>query len=375
MEDDAEGEAIQENSIFKSSCLSYRWRNGAKIVKITATSTLLKMGVNIAELVEPKEARLESLSGKIVAIDAYNTLYQFLSIIRQPDGTPLQDSSGSVTSHLSGLIYRTTNLIEKGIRPVFVFDGKPSELKAEVIRARSERRAEASRKWEEAKVLAPEEALKYAKASSRISDTIVADAKTLLTYLGIPCVQAKTEGEAQAAYMIQRGDAELVSSQDYDCLLFGAPVMIRNLTSPRRKAQPELIAFHALAEKHGITREELVDIAILIGTDFNPGIKGIGVKKALKLIKEHHSIERLLADSAIEARAIENYELVRALFLQPEVNESYELTWGTLDEANVLEFLCEAHDFSEERVSKVLKRIAPPQKTPSAQQKSFEQWL
>jgi flap endonuclease-1 len=331
------------------------------------------MGVNIAELVEPQEVRLESLSGKIVAIDAYNTLYQFLSIIRQPDGTPLQDSAGNVTSHLSGLIYRTTNLMEKGVRPVFVFDGKPSDLKTEVIRARSERRAEASRKWEEAKVLAPEVALKYAKASSRISATIVEDAKTLLTYLGIPCVQAKTEGEAQAAYMVQRGDAELVSSQDYDCLLFGAPVMIRNLTSPRRKAQPELIAFHTLAEKHGITREELVDIALLIGTDFNPGIKGIGVKKALKLIKEHHSIETLLAESEIDE--IENYELVRALFLQPEVNESYELAWGSVDTANVLEFLCETHDFSEERVSKVLKRIAPPQKKPGAQQKSFEQWL
>jgi flap endonuclease-1 len=333
------------------------------------------MGVNIAELVEPQEVRLDALAGKIVAIDAYNTLYQFLSIIRQPDGTPLQDSAGRVTSHLSGLIYRMTNLMEKGIKPVFVFDGKPSELKTEVIRARSERRMDASRKWEEAKVLAPEEALKYAKASSRISDTIVADAKTLLSYLGIPCVQAPAEGEAQAAYMVKRGDAELVSSQDYDCLLFGAPVMIRNLSAPRRKAQPELISFHALAEKHGITREELVDIAILIGTDFNPGIKGIGVKRALKLIKEHHSIEQLLAGSAIEAQPIENYELVRAIFLQPEVSESYELTWGVLDEASVLEFLCDEHDFSEERVSKVLKRIAPLQRTPGAQQKSFEQWL
>jgi len=329
------------------------------------------MGVNIAELVEPKETSFEALSGKIVAIDAYNTLYQFLSIIRQPDGTPLQDSTGRVTSHLSGLIYRTTNLMEKGIRPVFVFDGKPSELKAEVIKTRSERRAEASRKWEEAKVLYPEEAFKYAQASSRIDATIVEDAKTLLTYLGIPCVQAKTEGEAQAAYMVQKGDAELVSSQDYDCLLFGAPIMIRNLTSPRRKAQPEVVEFEELKEKHGITREELVDVAILIGTDFNPGIKGIGVKKALKLIKEHHNIERLLSESEIVE--IENYELVRAIFLQPEVNESYELTWGTLDEANVLEFLCEEHDFSEERVSKVLGKLTPQKITGS--QKSIEQWL
>jgi flap endonuclease-1 len=329
------------------------------------------MGVRIGDLIAPKGTSLDALSGKTVAIDAYNTLYQFLSIIRQPDGTALQDSLGRVTSHLSGLIYRTTNLMEKGIRPVFVFDGKPSELKAAVIKVRSERRAEARKKWEEAKVLAPEEAFKYAQASSRIDATIVADAKTLLTYLGIPCVQAKAEGEAQAAYMVQKGDAELVSSQDYDCLLFGAPVMVRNLSAPRRKAQPEVIAFNDLAEKHEITRQELVDIAILIGTDFNPGIKGIGVKRALKLIKKHHSIERLLAESEIEA--IENYELVRAIFLHPDVNESYDLRWSTLDEDKVLKFLCEEHDFSEERVSKVLKKIAVPKTTGT--QKSIEQWL
>jgi len=330
------------------------------------------MGVNIGELIEPKETSLEAISGKIVAIDAYNTLYQFLSIIRQPDGTPLQDSSGRITSHLSGLIYLTRNLMEKGIQPVFVFDGKPSDLKADVIKTRSERRAEARRKWEEAKVLYPEEAFKYAQASARIDTTIIHDAKTLLTYLGIPCVQAKAEGEAQAAYMVQKGDAELVSSQDYDSLLFGAPVMIRNLSAPRRKVQPDVISLKELEEKHGITREELVDLAILIGTDFNPGIKGVGVKRALKLIKKHHSIERLLAKS--EIAVIENYELVRAIFLHPDVNESYELTWGTLDREKIKEFLCEEHDFSEERVSKVLEKIGS-QKTTGALQKSIEHWL
>jgi len=329
------------------------------------------MGVSIGELIEPKETSLEAISGKIVAIDAHNTLYQFLSIIRQPDGTPLKDSSGRITSHLSGLIYRTANIMEKGIRPVFVFDGKPSELKTAVIKARSERRAEARRKWEEAKVLFPEEALKYAKASARIDATIIADAKTLLTYLGIPSVQAKAEGEAQAAYMVQKGDADLVSSQDYDSLLFGAPLMIRNLSAPRSKAKLEVIALRDLEEKRGITREELIDLAILIGTDFNPGIKGIGAKRALKLIKEYHGIERLLAASEIEE--IENYELVRAIFLHPDVNESYELTWGKLDEEKVKEFLCVEHNFSEERVSTALEKIS--RQKISGSQRTIEQWL
>ena len=330
------------------------------------------MGVNIREIVELKETSLGALAGKIVAVDAYNTLYQFLSIIRQPDGTPLVDSSGRITSHLSGLIYRTTNLMEAGLKLVFVFDGKPSELKADVIKARSERREAAMQKWEEAKVLFPEDAFKYAQASARIDATIVADAKTLLSFMGIPYVQAPSEGEAQAAYMVQNGDAELVSSQDYDSLLFGAPITIRNLSAPRKKTKLELVELKALEETQGISREELIDIAILVGTDFNEGIKGVGVKRALKLIKRHHSIENILSEAAIDTSAgIEKYELVRELFLHPDVTDSYELKWGTLDAGEIKELLCEVHDFSEERVSKALEKIL----IPKMKQKSIEQWL
>jgi flap endonuclease-1 len=330
------------------------------------------MGVNIREIVELKETSLGALAGKIVAVDAYNTLYQFLSIIRQPDGTPLTDSSGRITSHLSGLIYRTTNLMEAGLKLVFVFDGKPSALKADVIKARSERREAAMQKWEEAKVLFPEDAFKYAQASTRIDATIVADAKTLLTSMGIPYVQAPSEGEAQAAYMARKEDAELVSSQDYDSLLFGAPIAIRNLTAPRKKAKLELIELQALEDTQGIIREELIDIAILVGTDFNKGIKGVGVKRALKLIKKHHSIEKILSEAAIDTSAgIENYELVRELFLHPDVTESYELKWSTPNAGEIKELLCEMHDFSEERVSKALEKVLVPER----EQKSIEQWL
>jgi flap endonuclease-1 len=184
-------------------------------------------------------------------MSGYNTLYQFLSIIRQPDGTPLTDSSGRITSHLFGLIYRTTNLMEAGLKLVFVFEGKPSELKADVIKARSERREAAMQKWEETKVLFPEDAFKYAQASARIDATIVADAKTLLTLMGIPYVQAPSEGEAQAAYMVQNGDAELVSSQDYDSLLFGAPITIRNLSAPRKKRSSNSLNYKHLKIRRG----------------------------------------------------------------------------------------------------------------------------
>jgi flap endonuclease-1 len=248
-------------------------------------------------------------------------------------------------------------------------------LKAGVIKERSARRAEARRRWEEAKILAPEEALKYAKASTRIDETIVTDARTLLSYLGIPAVQGKAEGEAQAAYMVQRGDADLVASQDYDALLFGAPLVVRNLTSPRRQAQLELVRLRDLEEQQGITREELIDLAILIGTDFNPGVKGIGAKRALKLIQKHRSIERLQA--AGEIAPIEQYELVRAIFLHPEVNESYALSWRTPDAEKVKAFLCDEHDFSEERIQKVLEKllVTTQKKAASSQQRQIGQWV
>ncbi len=328
------------------------------------------MGTSIGDILEPLETSFDALSGKVIAVDAYNTLYQFLSTIRQPDGTPLKDSSGRTTSHLSGLIYRTTNLMEKGLKLVFVFDGKPPELKAGVIKARTERREAARKKWEEAEV--PEEALKYAKASTRIDVTIVEESKQLLTYMGIPHVQALSEGEAQAAYMVIKGDAEFVCTQDYDSLLFGAPRVIRNLSAPRKKARLEVLDLHKFLQKQGITREELIDLAILVGTDFNGGVKGIGAKTALKLIKKYHSIEKIIANSKIaEDTGIVNYELVRDIFLVPDVSESYEIVWRAPDVAKLKEMLCEEHEFAEERVCTALERSS----VPKVKQGSIEQWL
>ncbi|HEX59917.1 MAG TPA: flap endonuclease-1 [Methanomicrobia archaeon] len=320
------------------------------------------MGTDIGSLFEHKELSLEALAGKLVAIDAYNTLYQFLSIIRQPDGTPLMDSKGRITSHLSGLIYRTSNLMEAGIKPVFVFDGEPHRLKERTLKERAAHREEARRLWEELKEVAPEEAFKYAQASARVDEAIINDAKTLLGYMGVPCVQAPSEGEAQAAYMVQRGDADYVASQDYDSLLFGAPRLVRNLSISRKRklpsgrrveVNPELIELSQL-ERLGITREQLVDIAILIGTDFNEGIKGIGAKKALKLIKEHGSLEAAL--SAI-GKEIEDYNEVRRIFLEPDVTDDYELEWAEPDEDAIKRFLCDEHDFSEERVEKAIEKL------------------
>jgi len=311
---------------------------------------------------------LKDLSGKSIAIDAYNALYQFLAIIRQPDGTPLKDHTGRVTSHLSGLLYRTSNLVEMGIKPIYVFDGIPPTLKEAEIKRRMQIKEEALVKYERAiKEGRIEEARMYAQATSRLKDEMVKDAKRLLTLLGIPWIQAPSEGEAQAAHLVKRGDADFCASQDYDSLLFGAPRLVRNVTiSGRRKLPrknvyievvPEIVELQKVLETLGITYEQLVDIGILVGTDFNPqGVKGLGPKTALKLIKEHGSLENLLphlenAEFPVEPRKI------KEIFLNPKVTDNYKIEWKQPDIEAVIAFICRERDFSEDRVRKAVEKM------------------
>ncbi|MCE8423446.1 MAG: flap endonuclease-1 [Candidatus Methanoperedens sp.] len=338
------------------------------------------MGVDLGDIFDKKEIEFSELKEKIIAIDAYNILYQFLSIIRQRDGTPLMDSHGEITSHLSGFLYRTTNLIEEGIKPVFVFDGKPPRFKNITIEERKRNRTEASEKWEEAKIKGDmEEAFKHAQASSHIKGNMVEDAKKLLGFMGMPIVQAPSEGEAQAAFIAMNKDAFAAGSQDYDSLLFGAPVVVRNLAvTGKRKlpgkgifvdVKPEIIYLETGLGKNELSREQLIDIALLVGTDYNDGIKGIGPKKALKLIKKHGNIEGVLSDSGIE---IEDFAEIKALFLHPEVTSDYEIKWRKPDVQAITGFLCDGHDFSKERISKVVERLL---EASDEGQQTLDKWL
>jgi len=311
---------------------------------------------------------LKSLSGKSIAIDAYNALYQFLAIIRQPDGTPLKDSTGRITSHLSGLFYRTANLVEMDIKVVYVFDGVPPALKEVEIKRRTKVKAEALIKYERALQEGRiEEARTYAQMTSRLKDYMAEDSKRLLTQMGVPWVQAPSEGEAQAAHLAKKGDTNYCASQDYDSLLFGAPTLLRNVTiSGRRKLPrkpvyvevvPEIIELDQLLKELNVTREQLIDIGILVGTDFNPeGVKGIGPKTALKLVKQHGSIEKLLPTMK-EAEFPAEPQRIREIFLNPKVTDNYKLTWKDPNVEGVVDFLCRERDFSEERVRKALKKM------------------
>ncbi len=343
------------------------------------------LGVNLRDLVPKATVRLENLSGRSIAIDAYNALYQFLAIIRQPDGTPLKDGRGRITSHLSGLLYRTSNLVEMGVKPIYVFDGTPPALKEAEIKRRRKVKREALVRYERAlKEGKIEEARKHAQATSRLRDYMAEDSKRLLDLLGIPWIQAPGEGEAQAAHLVKRQDADYCASQDYDSLLFGAPRLVRNVTiSGRRKLPsrrvyievvPEIVELQQVLSECEITYSQLIDVGILIGTDFNPeGIKGLGPKTALKLVQQHGSLEDVLphletADFPVEPRRI------REVFLHPRVTDSYEIEWREADVEAVFDFICRQRDFSEDRVSKALEKMRKGAQE-LKEKTTLEEWL
>jgi len=344
------------------------------------------VGVNLRELAEPvtTEIPLEQLSGRVVALDAYNMLYQFLATIRQKDGTPLMDSKGNITSHLNGLFYRTANFIELGIKVVYVFDGKPPELKAKELERRYRLRAEAEQKYLEALERGEvEEARIYAQQASRLTTSMVEDAKKLLSYMGVPVVQAPSEGEAQAAFMTIKGDAWAAGSQDYDSLLFGGRRLVRNLgitgkrKLPRKdvyvEVKPELIELEKLLGEYGITREQLVVIGILVGTDYAPeGVKGIGAKRALKLVKELKTPDRVF--KAVEWTHDVPPEKILEWFLHPEVTSEYRLEWREPDGEKIHKLLVDEHDFSPERVENAVQRLEKAFKT-HFRQTSLESWF
>jgi flap endonuclease-1 len=327
------------------------------------------MGVLLTPIAVSEAINLESLRGKRLAVDGNGELYQFLALIRLRDGTPLRDSSGRVTSHLSGLFYRVTRLIaDYGVQLVFVFDGAPPALKAADL---SRRRAIKQRYDEElaAARAAGDLGRAYSKATmtSRLTREMVGEAMTLLGLMGIPALAAPSEGEAQAAHMARSGTVWAAVSKDFDTLLFGAPRLVRFMTISGREflpsrgtfrpITPEVIDLERMLGALGLTREQLVDLAILVGTDFNTGIKGIGPKKALALVQRHGSIEQM--PPAIRDGVGSMAPQIRELYLRPEVRDDYTLEADGCDVRGVVRFLCHERAFSESRVTAALQRAFP----------------
>jgi flap endonuclease-1 len=330
------------------------------------------MGVLLTPIVVKDPITLADLRGKHLAVDANGELYQFLALIRLPDGTPLKDSRGRITSHLSGLFFRTTRLIaDFGMRLVFVFDGRPPvEKTAEITRRR------AVRERYEAEAAAARRAGDFARAyskstmTSRLTPEMIADAKELLQLMGVPVVQAPSEAEAQAAHMARRGDTWAAASKDYDALLFGAPRLVRFLTISGREflpAQrssrpitPELIDLQRMLDTLRITHAQLIDLGLLVGTDFHPGINGIGPKKALTLVKRYGAIEHM--PSTVRDAFDADLNRLRQIYLEPQVHDDYCVEVGRCDVDGVLHFLCDEHGFGRDRVMAALERAFGSQK-------------
>jgi len=324
------------------------------------------MGVDLGPIVVRRKIPLESLRGKTLAVDASIELYQFLSIMRLPDGSPLKDSQDHVTSHLNGILFRTGRLMtDHGIRFAFVFDGEPPELKRAEIAKRREAKAKARREYEAA-VAAGDTAKAWSKLvmTTSLTDEMTSDTKRLLDLLGIPWIVAPGEAEAQCAYMAAKGDCWAASSKDYDTLLFGAPRVSRFIgiagkeflpsQGAFRKVEPEVLDLKATLESVGLTREQLVDAAILIGTDFNEGVKGIGPKTAVKLMRQHLRLEELPAET--RSKLPGNLEEIRGYFLSPPTTDAYKTLPQKPDLEGAHRFLVEERDFTAKRVDEVLER-------------------
>lgn len=346
------------------------------------------MGLNIREIIPRKEIEISDLKDKIVCVDAFNTLYQFLSSIRQPDGTPLMDNKKRITSHLSGIFYRNIRLLNEGVKLVYSFDGEAPALKAKIHKKRKESRDVAQEKYDSAKQEEDIEVMRrYSSQLLRLDDEMIKESKELLEALGIPVVQAPSEGEAEAAYLCRKKDnIYAVVSQDYDSLLFGAPFLVRNLTLSRRKKtysgyveiKPEIIELRKVLDNLGINLDQLICLGILVGTDYNPkGIPGIGQKKGLEIVKKFKTPIRIFEEVKPQIYSLPeedqfDWQEIFELFHKPDVKD-FDFKFGKVDEEKIREILIKRHDFSEERVQKQIDILNELKE--KSKQNSLNKWF
>ncbi len=346
------------------------------------------MGLNIRDIIPRKEIEISKLRGKIVCVDAYNMLYQFLSTIRQPDGTPLIDNKKRVTSHLSGIFYRNINLLSEGIWLVYVFDGEAPELKAGTYKKREAGREIARGRYEEAKQREDIEAMRrYSSQLIRLDEKMIEESKQLLEAMGISVIQAPGEGEAESAYLNKiKNDVYATVSQDYDSLLFGTPKLVRNLASPRKRktfsgwveTKPELIELQRVLNLLEINLDQLICLGIMVGTDYNPkGISGIGQKRALEIVKKYKqpvlifkNVEEQIMSLSEEDRF--DWKKIFELFHKPNV-KNIEIKFGKVNEEKIKKILVKEHDFSEDRVEKQLKKLRELKE--KKKQKGLNEWV
>ncbi len=325
--------------------------------------------LSLSKIPFKQDRKITDFKNRKIAFDAFNVLYQFLSSIRDPSGRMLMDNEGRVTSHLIGLLTRNSQLLQNGIKIVYVFDGESDPLKGQEIKRRKEIKEQAREEYEKAMEEGDvQRAKQLASRITHLTPQMVEDSKKLLEVMGIPVVQAPGEGEAQCAQMTKEGIVDSVASQDYDALLFGAPSLVRNLNLSGKRTlpsgrvitiNPEEINLRDLLDGLQITREQLIDMGILLGTDFNPeGFKGIGPKTAYKLLKKYQSFEEIKKHEPKVQNVEVPYERIRGIFLSPNVKHGVKVKFGSYDPEKILHFLVDERGFSVDRHKPLIMKTA-----------------
>jgi len=272
---------------------------------------------DLRDLASIREVAFEELEGSVVAVDAHNWLYRYLTTtVKWTNDGAYTTADGTEVANLIGIVQGLPKFFEHDLVPVMVFDGAVTDLKADEVAERREQRERAEKRQAAAKERGDAvEAARLEARTQRLTDTIQKTTRELLRLLDVPVVEAPAEGEAQCAHMAATGSVDYAGSEDYDTLLFGAPYTLRQLTS---KGNPELMDLEATLAELELDRQGLVDVAMLCGTDFNEGVRGIGPKTAVKAIREHGD---LWAALAAHDAAIENAAAVRELFFDPPVRD------------------------------------------------------
>lgn len=306
-----------------------------------------------------KENEIKNYFGRKVAVDASMCIYQFLIAVRQ-DGSQLTNEDGETTSHLMGMFYRTIRMVENGIKPVYVFDGKPPEMKSGELEKRKERRDEAQKALEKAEEAGDAENIeKFNRRLVKVTKQHNEECKELLKLMGIPYVDAPCEAEAQCAALVKAGKVWATGTEDMDSLTFGSDVVLRHLTfSEARKMPIKEYHYDRILQGLELSNDEFIDLCILLGCDYCESIRGIGPKRAIDLIKQYKSIDEIMKNIDLKKYTIpENwmYKEARELFKNPEVAtaEEVELKWSEPKEEELIDYMVNKKGFNEDRIRRI----------------------
>ncbi|XP_017839554.1 flap endonuclease 1 [Drosophila busckii] len=310
-----------------------------------------------------RENELKNFFGRKVAIDASMCLYQFLIAVRS-EGAQLATVNGDPTSHLMGMFYRTIRLLDNGIKPVYVFDGAPPDLKSGELAKRAERREEAEKQLKAATEAGDQTEMdKFNRRLVRVTKEHAKEARDLLKLMGVPYVESPCEAEAQCAALVKAGKVYATATEDMDALTFGSTKLLRYLTySEARKMPVREFSYDKVLQGLELTSTEFIDLCILMGCDYCESIKGVGPKRAIELIKSYRDIETILENIDTSKYTVPenwNYKRARELFIEPVVADAsaIDLKWEAPDEEGLVQFLCGDRQFNEERVRNGAKKL------------------